>query len=153
MYRWITGAKPLAMCTSQSAKEADDTPAPSARLHADVPPLGVEPQIEIVVHQRGVSQQWQPRARRNSVPAVNSDTFGHPQADRRLAYGHLWPAGDVRMQPDRRFSSLHDRDWQSVEDLHAGSGGVPSVYSNRDRSDWKVPHGGTPSGSASNLPT
>ena len=39
------------------------------------------------------------------------------------------------------------------EDLHAGSGGVPSVTSNRDQSAWSVPHGGTPSGSASSLPT
>ena len=57
---------------------------------------------------------------------------------------------DVPVAEPQRRALLRDR--QSVEDLHASSGGVSSVTSKKDQSLSIVPHGGIPSGSAFKLP-
>ena len=51
----------------------------------DVPPLRIEPAIEVVVEEGGEPQQRQPRAGRIGVGRVDGDALAHLQPERRLS--------------------------------------------------------------------
>ena len=95
-----------------------------SRLHRDVPPLRIEPEIEVVVEKSGEPQQRQPRAGRDRVLRVDRDPLAHIQPERRPVVGRVLPTGDVRVQPDRRLPARDDLpfDRDVPEELPAGRG-------------------------------
>ena len=70
---------------------------------------------------------------------VDCDPFAHAQPERRPVAGHLLPAGDIRVQPDRGLPVLRDLSIDRVRSrqcqgfprnpgrFHPGSGLSPSL--------------------------
>jgi hypothetical protein len=58
-----------------------------------------------ILKQSRKPQQRQARAGKYGVPCVDSDSLEHVQQERWPAAGHVLPARDVRVQPDRRLPS------------------------------------------------
>ncbi len=95
-----------------------------AGLNGHMPPIGIEPEIEVVIKKGREPHQRQPWARWDRVSRVNRYALAHREPERRPVPVRALPAGDVRMQPDCRPPAADDvpPQWRCSHESRAGQG-------------------------------